>query len=500
MPALRLVTTSPAKNSYNVSTQPTVTLRFSAELDPTTVDHSLFYVTRTTDRTILSIVENSLEVSGDEVTFSIENETGQPGLLPETTYNLTISQGISDILGNALRLPIIIAFTTGTVSPAVPAIPVVVGPINGQYVKENELEITWTAVATATSYDVEVSKERSFFDIAISKTNLTGTTTELISEDLDDGQYFIRIRSRNASGISAWSEVSGFTYNIFADELGNQPTIINLWHTPIGFSVVSMNPPSGTVNKNITSVVFTFNNDLVGETNDVPDALTVYPEIDFEPLYGDGTLTVTNAEWAVSASNLKVLTYTPTAGFVKNATYTFRFPETFKDATGNMLIGETEFWLTTKFSVMYAAPKQIRLRLGSLADSFTTEQIAYHIFLASIDVNQSLNSGEALSIEDAITQATETTMEMTKAATVGAMVSLIDERLKEIASEGSVRKALGDLSISNTYDTIKVLQSIRDEAVLEYLTTIDGLNSVRSETLTQLSNVSGLQPIQRSNI
>lgn len=500
MPALRIVTTTPAKNAYNVSTQPTIVVRFSADLDPTTVDHNLFYLTRTTDKVIVSIDENSLITSGSEVSFSPVHDAQEDGLYPQTAYTLTISQGIKDILGNELRLPVLISFTTGDAAVGIPSVPIISQPIQGEYIAHDLFKIDWLEATNATGYDIEVSSERSFFS-PIKKISVGNVlTTDIISDVFTAGQYFIRVRSKNSSGASQWSEIRSCTYELFSDELGNQPTIVNLWHTPTGFSVESMLPPTETVNKAVASVVFTFTDDLVGTTDDIPDALTVYPEITFEPLYGDTIATINNNHWSVDSNNLKVLTYAPTGGLEDNTTYTFSFPENFKNSLGASLIGETEFWLTTKFSVMYSTVRQVKLRLGTLADSFTDEQIAYQIFLTSIEVNQSLSSGTELAIADAIQPATTTTMAMTKATTSGTMVALIDERLKEIAADGSIKKSLGDLAISSTYDTLKTLQTIRDEAVLEYLATLSAINSVRSETLTQMSNASTLQPIQRSNI
>ena len=86
--------------------------------------------------------------------------------------------------------------------------------------------LEWKPVNTATSYDVEYTTDKAYFD------NPTGQTTTITVEDgktkletygLDPGaEYFFRLRAKNSSGDSKWSGISSVT-------LGQKPDKPTTW-------------------------------------------------------------------------------------------------------------------------------------------------------------------------------------------------------------------------------------------------------------------------------
>ena len=74
---------------------------------------------------------------------------------------------------------------------------------------ETSVYLEWGAVATATSYDIEYTTEKRYFDGSDGTTTITGiTTTQYEKTGLEGGdEYFFRIRAVNSSGESGWSEI-----------------------------------------------------------------------------------------------------------------------------------------------------------------------------------------------------------------------------------------------------------------------------------------------------
>lgn len=75
--------------------------------------------------------------------------------------------------------------------------------------------LAWAAVNTATSYDIEFTTDRSYFDNpSVSVNSMTvENQTECETYGLEAGfEYFFRIRATNDAGSSAWSDISSVLF------------------------------------------------------------------------------------------------------------------------------------------------------------------------------------------------------------------------------------------------------------------------------------------------
>ena len=89
---------------------------------------------------------------------------------------------------------------------------------------ETSVYLEWGAVATATSYDIEYTTEKRYFDGSDGTTTVTGiTTTQYEKTGLEGGdEYFFRIRAVNSSGESGWSEIKSVI-------VGEKPAAPTTW-------------------------------------------------------------------------------------------------------------------------------------------------------------------------------------------------------------------------------------------------------------------------------
>ena len=89
---------------------------------------------------------------------------------------------------------------------------------------ETSVYLEWGAVSTATSYDIEYTTEKRYFDGSDGTNTITGiTTTQYEKTGLESGdEYFFRIRAVNSSGESGWSEIKSVI-------VGEKPAAPTTW-------------------------------------------------------------------------------------------------------------------------------------------------------------------------------------------------------------------------------------------------------------------------------
>ncbi len=98
------------------------------------------------------------------------------------------------------------AFTT---APAVPAAPILVGPALNATGVTMPTNLVWKTSATATSYNVQLSKDSLFATTVLNDT--VTDTTQAVSVANDGSAYYWRVNASNALGASASSSRGHFT-------------------------------------------------------------------------------------------------------------------------------------------------------------------------------------------------------------------------------------------------------------------------------------------------
>lgn len=155
-------------------------------------------------------------------------------------YNARVTNRVLRGLTLVTR-PVRISASTAPV-PANP--PTLLAPANQAVNVSLNATLEWLSVLAATSYDLQIAPDATFNTLVLD-TNVSLTQARLPAGTLRSFTGYIwRVRARNESGVSAWSEVRTFT-TIDAGALVVVPT------TDIGRSVVGRTK-SGTVE--ITSV------------------------------------------------------------------------------------------------------------------------------------------------------------------------------------------------------------------------------------------------------
>lgn len=88
-----------------------------------------------------------------------------------------------------------------------------------------EIEVKWTAVSNATSYDVQYTSKRDYFNTnqdGVSTKTIENGTTAIISGLDEGGEYFFRVRAKNSQGESGWTEIKSC-------KVGKKPSAPTTW-------------------------------------------------------------------------------------------------------------------------------------------------------------------------------------------------------------------------------------------------------------------------------
>ena len=108
------------------------------------------------------------------------------------------------------------SFTKGTLNPGevysnlVPAIPASTSPADGTKNLPTSTTLSWNTVATAVSYDLQVSDDATFITTLSVQNGLTATSKEITSLDAGKKIYW-RVRGNNATGSSGYSSKYSFS-------------------------------------------------------------------------------------------------------------------------------------------------------------------------------------------------------------------------------------------------------------------------------------------------
>lgn len=89
---------------------------------------------------------------------------------------------------------------------------------------KTSVHLEWTAVSSATSYDIEYTTKKEYFDGSDQTTKVTGIEyTRYEKTGLESGnEYFFRVRATNDKGSSAWSGIKSVI-------IGTEPSAPTTW-------------------------------------------------------------------------------------------------------------------------------------------------------------------------------------------------------------------------------------------------------------------------------
>lgn len=102
-------------------------------------------------------------------------------------------------------------------------VPLSTGPVRCKVISESSVKLSWTASATATSYDIEYSTDSSYFDISSEVSSTSTENNEILITGIDSGhKWYFRVRSVNSKGNSTWSP-------LVTAILGSTPSAPTTW-------------------------------------------------------------------------------------------------------------------------------------------------------------------------------------------------------------------------------------------------------------------------------
>jgi len=93
----------------------------------------------------------------------------------------------------------------------IPAVPVLISPANGATGVPDRTPVVWNAVADADSYDIQVAQTPSFLGSKKTVYAYVGTSFTFVNLSEYSKTFYLRVRSRNVAGTSAWSTAWSFT-------------------------------------------------------------------------------------------------------------------------------------------------------------------------------------------------------------------------------------------------------------------------------------------------
>jgi subtilisin-like proprotein convertase family protein len=182
--------------------------------------------------------------AGEDVTLSLDLTD-----LPENTYNFTV-------IANAATVSDTIIWTVTTVSNNFATF-VLSAPADGSTGVSQSPTLTWTSVADANKYQVQVSTSPTFATLLYDNANVT-TNEVVATANLEKGKvYYWRVRPLNECGAGPWSAPNSFATQVevcLTYGPTDLPKAISTNGTPTVESIINI-PSGGTISDvNVTNL------------------------------------------------------------------------------------------------------------------------------------------------------------------------------------------------------------------------------------------------------
>jgi len=201
--------TSPLNNATNVARNNAITISFSTEMDPATINSSTILVQQGTTN-----IPGTVTYSGTTATFTPTNS-----LLALTTYTVTVTTGAKTLAGKPFASNSISTFTTGGSSSVLPVV----------------------NLGTAIDY------------VIVAKTAINNTSTSAITGDLGLSpaatSYITGLALTNSTGFATSTQVTGKLYA--ADMAAPTPTNLT---TTVNNMITAYNDAAGRVLPDFTEL------------------------------------------------------------------------------------------------------------------------------------------------------------------------------------------------------------------------------------------------------
>lgn len=196
-------------------------------------DFGVFILTSTTAGSAIPEVSGSLSISpsnlpagGGTVTLSwtsqnassasVDQGIGPVAITGSRTLQVTETKTFTLTL-NGPGGPITSQATVQVAGFVLPAV-ALLSPANGRTNLLTEVDFTWSPVAGATAYEIQIARDSSFRTLVYSNASLDGTALRLPGLDLG-ATYHWRVRAANAAGTGSYSP--RWTFSITTNRIEN---------------------------------------------------------------------------------------------------------------------------------------------------------------------------------------------------------------------------------------------------------------------------------------
>ena len=262
---LKVLSVSPSQKESGVNVNSTIGITFTSDVNPATLaknvvvleDCNRIYknINSLKDYSQYTVVKGSITYSDKVLTFTPETP-----FKVNMCYILMLNDGIADITGNRLAQKYISCFFT-ELEASVPPVEIIY-PKYGCILSEIP-EFVWKNQASR-SYVFQVAKNNSFelllYSDVISGNDVTETITHKPSFNVQEGMYFIRVKSENGE----WSSVHQIFIKPVTDAVvaeQDTPEMMNLEDFLDGITepveILEYFPPPDSVNNDLkTNIIY----------------------------------------------------------------------------------------------------------------------------------------------------------------------------------------------------------------------------------------------------